>query len=205
MKKVLLVLLLIAATAGFYATPYYTAHQMQQAAQANDSSKLNNYIDYSAVKENLKVSLNSSISKSLLKNKTDSGMNAFAAMFAAAFVNPLIDVLVTPENLSLMLQANMPQDLKSAQDNNNKSNTPKAEDDVITHKYYQDFNHFVVDVSHKSQPDNPFSFTFSRQGLFSWKLTGLAIPNFEHESLKWRFKNSGLSGIMADFIFKWHQ
>ena len=134
MKKVLLVLLLIAATAGFYATPYYTAHQMQQAAQANDSSKLNNYIDYSAVKENLKVSLNGSISKSLLKNKTDSGMNAFAAMFAAAFVNPLIDVLVTPENLSLMLQANMPQDLKSAQDNNNnKSNTPKAEDDVITH------------------------------------------------------------------------
>ncbi|MCB1657308.1 MAG: DUF2939 domain-containing protein [Moraxellaceae bacterium] len=184
MKKLLLGLPLIAASAGFYATPYYTAHQMQQAAQANDSTKLNSYIDYSAVKQSLKASLNSSISQSLLKNKTDSGMNAFATMFAAAFVNPLIDVLVTPENLSLMLQANMPKDLQSAQDSNNKSDTSKAEEEVITHKYYQDFDHFVVDVAHHSAPDKPFSFTFSRQGLLGWKLTGLAIPNFEHESLK---------------------
>jgi hypothetical protein len=51
-----------------------------------------------------KASLHGNLSQSLLKNKTDSGMNAFAAMFAAAFVNPLVDVLVTPENISLMLQ-----------------------------------------------------------------------------------------------------
>ena len=96
MKKFLVLLFFLLAGAGFYATPYYTAHQMQQATQSNNSQALNSYIDYPAVKESLKTSLHGSISQSLLKNKTDSGMNAFAAMFAAAFVNPLIDVLVTP-------------------------------------------------------------------------------------------------------------
>jgi hypothetical protein len=46
----------------------------------------------------------------------------------------------------------------------------------VTHKYYQDFDHFVIDVADKKQPDNPFRFTFTRQGLLQWKLTGLTIP-----------------------------
>lgn len=178
MKKFLVLLFFLLAGAGFYATPYYTAHQMQQATQSNNSQALNSYIDYPAVKESLKTSLHRSISQSLLKNKTDSGMNAFAAMFAAAFVNPLIDVLVTPENIGLMLQADLPSDLKSSKDKNadNTNDTPHQKDDIVTHKYYQDFDHFVIDVADKKQPDNPFRFTFTRQGLLNWKLTGLSIP-----------------------------
>ncbi len=100
-------------------------------------------------------------------------MNAFATMFAAAFVNPMIDVLVTPENIAAMLQADMPKDLKKSE-----GNTPPAppEDELITRKYYQDFDHFVIDVSSQKRPHEPFKFTFTRQGLLSWKLTGLTIP-----------------------------
>ena len=126
-------------------------------------------------------------------------MNAFAAMFAAAFVNPLVDVLVTPENISLMLQADLPSDLESSKDKNS-ANTAHQQDDIVTHKYYQDFDHFVIDVADKKQPDNPFRFTFTRQGLLQWKLTGLTIPNFKHDSLKWTFKNQPLSGIMANYF-----
>lgn len=173
MKKFVVLLLLLLTGAGFYATPYYAAHQMQQAAQNNNHQALNSYVDYPALKESLKVSLNNSVGESLLKNKTDSGMNAFAAMFAAAFVNPLVDVLVTPENIAAMLQADMPKDLKKSKDN-----TPPAppEDELITRKYYQDFDHFVIDVSSQKRPNEPFKFTFTRQGLLSWKLTGLTIP-----------------------------
>jgi len=174
MKKFVLLLVFLVAGAGFYATPYYTAHQMQQAAQSNNHQALNSYVDYPALKESLKVSLNNSVGESLLKNKTDSGMNAFAAMFAAAFVNPLVDVLVTPENIAAMLQADMPKDLKKSESNNTQPAPP--EDELITRKYYQDFDHFVIDVSSQKRPHEPFKFTFTRQGLLSWKLTGLTIP-----------------------------
>lgn len=186
MKKFLLIALFIAASAGFYATPYYSASQMQQAAQTNDSGKLNSYIDYPLVKESLKASLHGSLSQSLLKNKTDSGMNAFATMFAAAFVNPLIDVLVTPENITLMLQADLPSDLKSSKDksSHDTNGTSHQQDDIVTHKYYQDFDHFVIEVASKSEANKPFRFTFTRQGLLSWKLTGLTISDFQHDSLK---------------------
>jgi hypothetical protein len=36
--------------------------------------------------------------------------------------------------------------------------------------------------------------------LLQWKLTGLTIPNFKHDSLKWTFKNQPLSGIMANYF-----
>jgi hypothetical protein len=186
MKKFLLFVLFLGAGAGFYATPYYTAHKMQQAAQSKNGPALNSYIDYPAVKKSLQTSLHGNLSQSLLKNKTDSGMNAFAAMFAAAFVNPLIDVLITPENISLMLNADLPSDLKSTQETNtNQTNDAESEkNDIVTHKYYQDFDHFVIDVADKQSPDSPFRFTFTRQGLLNWKLTGLTIPNFKHESFK---------------------
>ncbi len=77
-----------------------------------------------------------------------------------------------------MLQADLPSDLKSSKDKNadNTNDTPHQKDDIVTHKYYQDFDHFVIDVADKKQPDNPFRFTFTRQGLLNWKLTGLSIP-----------------------------
>lgn len=176
MKKVA-ALVLVLVGGGFYATPYIALHNMQQAAQAKDVTALNQYIDYPAVKESLKLSMNSEMSKALLKNKTDSGMNAFATMFAAAFVNPMIDIVVTPENMAMMLQADMPK----AIDTNDKS-TPNQADkpvdkaDVVTHKSYQDFNHFVVTLAKADHPALAFTFTFERNGLINWKLKGLAIP-----------------------------
>jgi|JI9StandDraft_1071089.scaffolds.fasta_scaffold297890_1 hypothetical protein len=176
MKKIVaLVLALIGG--GFYATPYITLHNMQQAAQANDAAVLNQLIDYPAVKQSLKLSMNSEMSKALLKNKTDSGMNAFATMFASAFVNPMIDIVVTPENMAMMLQADMPKAIDT-EDKSTPNQAEKSVDkDVISHKSYQDFNHFVVTLAKADHPNLAFTFTFERHGLIHWQLKGLAIPS----------------------------
>ena len=177
MMKKIVALVLVMMGGGFYATPYIALHNMQQAAQAKDAAALNEYIDYPAVKESLKLSMNSEMSKALLKNKTDSGMNAFATMFASAFVNPMIDIVVTPDNMAMMLQADMPK----AIDTEDKSTPNQAEKsvahDVISHKSYQDFNHFVVTLAKADHPNLAFTFTFERNGLINWKLKGLAIPS----------------------------
>ena len=178
MMKKIVALVLVMMGGGFYATPYIALHNMQQAAQAKDAAALNEYIDYPAVKESLKLSMNSEMSKALLKNKTDSGMNAFATMFASAFVSPMIDIIVTPENMAMMLQANTPKAIDT-DDKSTPNQADKAIDrnDVISHKSYQDFNHFVVTLAKADHPNSAFTFTFERNGLINWKLKGLAIPS----------------------------
>lgn len=178
MKKTLLVAVLVIAGLGFYATPYIALYNMQQAAEAHDAAALNQFIDYPAVKDSLKQSMNNEMSKALLQHKTDSGMNAFASMFASAFVNPLIDVIVTPENMAMMLRAKTP----SALDQDDKSTPKSAEEssnanDVISTKGYRGFDNFVVTVATVEQPNSVFSFTFARQGLVHWQLKSLAIPS----------------------------
>ena len=59
MMKKIVALVLVMMGGGFYATPYIALHNMQQAAQAKDAAALNEYIDYPAVKESLKLSMNS--------------------------------------------------------------------------------------------------------------------------------------------------
>lgn len=177
MKKFFALLLVFVLGAGFYSTPYYAAHQVQQAAQSKDSQRLNSYIDYAALRASLKQSLSENFSQTLLNNKTDSGMNAFATMFANAFVTPLIDNLVTPENIALMLQAELPEKLKHTEKQAAEANQQETEkDQLIMAKSYVDFDHFAVDIAHQQQPQAIFRFTFTRQGLFAWKLTGLTLP-----------------------------
>lgn len=177
MKKILAVFLLLILAVGFYSTPYYTARQLQQAAQAKDSQALNSYIDYAQVRSSLKQSLSENFSQTLLNNKTDGGMNAFATMFANAFVTPLIDALITPENMALMLQAELPDKLKKAEQSTTEPNQNNDQtNELIIHQSYLDFDHFAVDIAHQQQPNAVFRFTFTRQGLFSWKLTGLTLP-----------------------------
>ena len=177
MKKIV-ALLVAMVGGGFYATPYIAVHNMQQAAQARDSVALNQYIDYPAVKESLKLSMNSEMNKVLLKNKTDSGMNAFATMFASAFVSPMIDIIVTPENIAMMLQADTPKAIDTDDKSTpNQAEKPVDRNDVISHKSYQDFNHFVVTLAKADHPNSAFTFTFERHGLINWKLKGLAIPS----------------------------
>ena len=67
--KTIVALVLVMIGAGFYATPYLAVKDMQQAAKARDATTLNQFIDYPAVKERLKQSFNSEMSKTLLKNK----------------------------------------------------------------------------------------------------------------------------------------
>ncbi len=175
MKKIA-ALVLVMVGAGFYATPYLAVNDMRNAAKARDATTLNQYIDYPAVKESLKQSLNSDMSKTLLKDKTDSGMNAFATMFASAFVNPLIDILVTPENMALMLQAEMPKALDTHDTSTPNENNNSKQDELIISKHYQNFDHFVVTMAKKSHPDLVFTFTLARIGLVNWQLKGLAVP-----------------------------
>lgn len=91
-----------------YFTPYIAANNMEKAAKANDSATLSSYIDFPLVKENLKANFNAIIATELAKKKTGDSSDALVAAMATAFISPMVDALVTPENLAMIMQGNKP-------------------------------------------------------------------------------------------------
>ena len=154
----------------FYFTPYLTLFSMKSAADAKDAAKLSSYVNFPALKENLKASFNAKLASETMKS--DNPFSALGAAFASAFINPMIDGLVTPESLAMMMKGNKPQ-------KNQESailESTSSEDDVDMTMAYEDFDHFVVIVKKKGSSEEPFGFVLNRDGLFSWKLSSLRIP-----------------------------
>lgn len=135
-KKIIIfsVVVLLLCT-GFYSIPYFSIYRMQKAVENKDITALSSYINFPLLKNNLQT-------KFIAENQTEEDVHNFA--------NEMLDVLITPENLSTMMKGSM----------------------NIFHGRYENFNKFIVRVKKEEQT---ISFIFYRDGLFAWKLSNL-IP-----------------------------
>lgn len=162
-----------AAFGGFlYASPYIAAYNMEKAAEANDGKKLSTYIDFPALKESLKSNLNAAIVSQAADNHKDNPMGALGAVFASALINPMVDALVTPENLVTMMKGEKP-DLQSS--SKEKPNPTESTPDADMEMKYESFDEFSIAVKSKKGDDDPVVFILSRNNLFFWKLSGLRL------------------------------
>jgi hypothetical protein len=161
--------LLIAVSTWFYFTPHLAAKEMKSAADAKDAAKLASYVNFPVLKENLKTRFTAKVAAGVTKDKSANPVGALGSAMVGAFVNPMVDALVTPENLAKMMEASKPQAGKS--DEQTKSSDSDA--DVST--YYESFNRFVVKVKKKGSKEEPVGLVFNRDGLFSWKLADLQL------------------------------
>ena len=166
--KIAIIAVVMMLCAGFYSAPYFTVLAMKSAADAKDAEKLSSYVNFPALKENLKGTFNAKVASEATKQE-----NPFAALgaaMAAAFINPMVDAFVTPESLAMMMKGDKPQAGKSA-------DASKSSDrDVDIHMAYESFDRFVVTVKKKDSNDAPVGLVFRREGLLSWKLAALRLP-----------------------------
>jgi len=175
------ILLISAATVGFFFSPYWTVHNIRQAALEKDAAALSDHVDYPALRESLKANVNALLAQEVAKKKGDNPLEAFGAALAAAFVNPLIDALVTPESLTMLLAGEKPDVRKLGAATWNKSSSPKAEgkpaeaSNVDMTGRYESLNRFIVRVKEKGSSEPPVEFVLTRHGLLSWKLSALRL------------------------------
>jgi Protein of unknown function (DUF2939) len=161
--------LLIAVSTWFYFTPHLAAKEMKSAAEAKDVAKLASYVDFPALKENLKSSFNAKIASGITKDKSANPVGALGSAMAGAFVNPMVDALVTPENLAKLMSASKPQTTKTDEQ------TKSSDSDTDVSTSYESFNRFVVKVKKKGSKEEPVGLVFNLDGLFSWKLSDLQM------------------------------
>ncbi len=174
MKKFLFAVLglcIVAAIAGYIASPYFVFHQLQRAAAAGDRDGLEATVDFPAVREDFKAQLNAAF---MAKMQSDPGMkdNPFAAvglLLVPAVIGRLIDSYITPQGLALMVaKARTPR----------QSERPSGGErgHVSTQYGYVSLDRFQAVVSNDAEPGQSLNFVLERRGLFSWKLIRIALP-----------------------------
>lgn len=154
------------------ATPYITVYQIKKATEQNDHAALAKYINFPAVRQDLKVQLHAKIEKEF---ESSDNKNPMMQMLGSAFFNSMADKLlesyVTPEAMSQLMAGVDPKaNTKAGQVHN--SNTDAAFSNAKT--YYQSHDTFMVEITTNQQGDT-IDLRLSRKG-FNWQVTGITLP-----------------------------
>lgn len=173
---VLLLLLLVAA--GIYASPYWSVHQMKEAARERDVDALLARVDQSALRQSVRLSLGFKLGEALHGAQAESGKAQAegARAQAAAQVDPLTETLTSPPLLIAMLIEGRPSRALTGSGFAGVQ-PPSASDEGLgeweTRLRYVDSA--TVHVRSDKAPQAG-GFILRRTGLVDWKLSGLLLP-----------------------------
>ncbi len=180
-----LVLMLMALSAGVYFSPHWVVHQMTEAAQARDAERFSSYVDYPTLQANVRAQVRGRVS-----GRPDSPWAALRGMVASVITDPMVDALVTPEALSTLLtegwlepaprHRRRPPPVRDDTGGANEVRPPE----VSMRMAYAGLNRFEVQVHRpassaqagQADADVPAVFILSREGLLSWRLSGVRLP-----------------------------
>jgi len=172
-----------------YASPYLVLNSIKNAAQQGDADKLSGYIDFPSVKQSMKDQVKAAMVEELAASDEQDGFEALGTMLAAAMIDPLIDVLVTPDGVALMLQG---QKLDFDLNNDKPEDKPKAKNEDIDYKAgYLSFNGFKVQIIDANDPDESLDVIMHRDWL-SWKVTRI---NFSLDSKDKKIEESSVADL----------
>jgi len=175
--KLVIISLLVALCTWFYLTPYIAVRGMKSAAEMKDAAKLSSYVNFPALRSSLKASFRAKLASNAAKSRKQGFFGTLGAAIQVAFVNPVIETLyvnpmidtyVTPQSLARMMKGENPKPGKA-----NAKSKPVEPDYSMA---YESFDRFVVNVKKKGSSQKPVGLVFSREGLFSWKLSALRLP-----------------------------
>jgi hypothetical protein len=197
-KSVLVTLVLIvvvAACALLYASPYIVLDRVKRAADARDAATVNQYVDFPALRDSLKEQVSGLLTRRLDIQKSGNPLAVIGAMIGAALVGPLVDSYATPDGVAAILNGIPPQgnpgerppppvaaspDASAAPANAPATASPATHADEAqkpppqTTAAYRDVNTFVVTCQHGAG-DAHYSAIFRRTNLISWKLVAVDL------------------------------
>ncbi len=147
--------------AGFFAgAPYKSADKLGRALQSGDAAQLEEVIDFSALREDLKKQTAEAI------GTTAESAGGTLAVAGAALANAMIDTVVRPEMLAELKDAPI--------DDNTRSRMRFAMKRARVG--YDSPLSFSIRVVLADLSDEPIRVTMRRTGLLSWKVKSLTVP-----------------------------
>jgi Protein of unknown function (DUF2939) len=164
MKKMVGAILVIAAlgTVWIYASPLRTLKAMRDAATARDSTALASYVDFPALRNDVKQDIKAKLAAKV--NKGDR-FGALGELIGGAIADKMIDGLVSPEGLAVLFATG-----RLATRRDTGTVPPVDTDDLVIEHGLSEFR------VRPKQPGAQPVLIFKRSGL-SWKLSGIDLPD----------------------------
>lgn len=163
-------LVLVLAAAAFacwyFYSPTYTLQEMKAAAQGNDSDAFSSYIDYPALREDMKAELMAQLIRESRKDK--SGFGGLGVAIGSAMIGPIVDGMVSPAGIRAAFIANRAK--PSGKVGKAAMKPFELQDKPVIVR--RSFSEFAV----TSQKPDQGAMVFTRHGL-GWKLSGIDLPS----------------------------
>lgn len=174
----------------YFASPILALHSLTQAAKAGDRAKLEQKVDFPAVRENLKSQLRATMTRKFEEDPElrDNPFAAFGQILLNGVVDKAIDAFATPDAIANMVATNEPPKTISPTPDGpviehpqSELARPKAKSDVeVRYGYLGGLDQFRATYrDRKDKNQEPFGLVLKRHGVFGWKLVRIELPGLE--------------------------
>ncbi len=179
MNKKIVVGLAVAAIAVFAiawaAAPVLAAQALIRAARAGDAERIEQLVDFPALRESLKDELTTELAAHMRRDPrmADSTLGGLGMMLAPMLLSGAVDATVTPEVVAQMVTTAEAPD-PTVRDQPEPGDASDG-DDIHQAWGYRSLDEFAVTLTDRDHPDQRLALILERRGLFSWKLAAVDI------------------------------
>ena len=174
----------------YAASPWLTVNKLKQAFEKKDTRQIEKIVDFTELREDFKEVAKAAILQKAATELEGNPFTALGIMMANAFIDPLLDQVISPAGLQALLSTGemsvQPND--DLIDNNSWSSKESTTEDFqpspdLSKMSYTDLNEFKIELSNKKVIAEPVSLFMERERFADWKVTGIEIPQSVFNSI----------------------
>ncbi|MFJ6023137.1 DUF2939 domain-containing protein [Brevundimonas sp. NPDC092305] len=157
------------------AAPILTAQALIKAAKARDVARIEQLVDFPALRASMKDELNAELITRMRRDPRiqDNNLGGLAMMLAPSLLEGAVDTVVTPQGVAMMVTTAEAPDPT-------RPDPPEPDDardssDIHQAWGYRSLNAFAVTLTDRDQPDQRLALILERRGLFAWKLAAVDL------------------------------
>ena len=174
-----------------YSAPYRVLNAIRLAAEAGDSERLSELVDFGAVRESLREQVNSALAVSLAHSASSSSQDdpyaaagaAFGVMLGQAVVDRLVETFVSPSAIAGLASGRRPSTPPFAGPGPSPTaeatfSCPSLEPKITSG--YDSASRFSIHFGDRGSRDDLVTLVLRRR-WFSWRLTSIRLPALQSE------------------------
>jgi hypothetical protein len=182
-----LALVLLCVSGYSYYSPQVHLKNIKAAAEARDTERLRELIDFESVRAGLKEDMRSMFMASMQKELAGNPFAGLGLLMMNAMVDPMVDAMISPTSIVAMIEGGKVEGKadgspSGAASHEQAAPTPFAsassrQANIITEHGYENYTRYRISMRPAHEPvDKALSFNLRREGLFGWKLYRITLP-----------------------------
>lgn len=165
-------LVLCGLAAWQYFTPHLALRSAQAAAEAGDAQRLNELVDFPALRLSLRENVRSAVSNQV-GSRAGFRIGALTGFAAGALTSPVVDRALTPSGIAALMQGSLP-----ARRGKDAEEDRPIRTNLKIDRGYAGVNRFEVRYRDRDSGAERLALVMHRDGL-GWKLASVRIPGRE--------------------------